>query len=79
MKRLARIWRPRNRRQTTETAPRRDTHITHEQSPLQIGISPQMPGTMPRAEDDATTRERSPSFHDQPGSGKDTSTRHFYF
>lgn len=79
MTRLARIWRPRNRRRAPETVARRDTHITREQSPLQIGISPQMPGSMPRAEDDAATRERSPSFHDQPGSGKDTSTRHFYF
>jgi hypothetical protein len=79
MKRLARIWKARNRRPTAEQPTRRDTHITREQSPLQIGISPQMPGSMPRAEDDAATRERSPSFHDQPGSGKDTSTRHFYF
>jgi hypothetical protein len=74
-----RIWRRRDRRRTVEPAPRRDTHVTHGQSPVQIGISPAMPGSMPRAEDDAATRARSREFHDQPGSGKDTSTRHFYF
>jgi hypothetical protein len=46
---------------------------------VHVGISPQLPASMPRWEDDATTRERSPAFHDQPGSGKDTSTRYFYF
>jgi len=75
---LTRIWRPRTRRPVND-APRRDTHVTHEQAPLQIGISPQMPGTMPRAEDDRATHDRSPAFHDSAGSGKRTSTRHFYF
>ncbi len=28
------------------------------------------PASMPRGEDDATVRERSPEFHDRPGSGK---------
>ena len=28
------------------------------------------PSSMPRGEDDATVRERSPEFHDRPGSGK---------
>jgi hypothetical protein len=79
MKRLARLWRRRDRRQIADAVPRRDTHVTQQQSPLQIGISPQMPASMPRYEDDAATRDRSPSFHDQPGSGKNTSTRHFYF
>jgi hypothetical protein len=73
-----RLWRPR-RRPAVKPAPRPDTHVTREQSPLQIGISPQMPGSMPRAEDDRATLERSPAFHDRPGSGNDTSTRHFYF
>jgi hypothetical protein len=44
-----------------------------------MGISPQMPWSMPRAEDDRTTLDRSPAFHDRPGSGNNTSTRHFYF
>jgi hypothetical protein len=79
MKRPARVWRRRDRRPFTEVTPLRDTHVTHEQSPVQIGISAQMPGSMPRYEDDAATRDRSREFHDQPGSGKDTSTRHFYF
>ena len=30
------------------------------------GISPQDPGSMPRAEDDDETLERSPEFHDTP-------------
>jgi hypothetical protein len=34
---------------------------------------------MPRAEDDATTRGRSPEFHDRPGSGKLTKNRQFVF
>jgi hypothetical protein len=33
------------------------------------GISPQDPGTMPRAEDDKETYERSPEFHDRPDPG----------
>ena len=32
------------------------------------GISPQQPETMPRAEDDEETFERSPEFHDRPPS-----------
>jgi hypothetical protein len=79
MKRLARLWRRRDRRQIADAVARRDTHVTPQQAPLQTGISPQMPASMPRYEDDAATRDRSRSFHDQPGSGKDTATRHFYF
>jgi hypothetical protein len=75
----SRFWRPRDRRRIAQPTPRRDTHVSHDQSPVQIGISPQVPGSMPRAEDDGLTRDRSPAFHDQPGSGKDTSTRYFYF
>jgi hypothetical protein len=33
------------------------------------GISPDDPGTMPRAEDDEETYERSPEFHDRPDPG----------
>ena len=72
-----RIWR--RRRPVAETPPRRDTHVTREQSPLQVGIAPQMPASMPRAEDDAKTRDQSPAFRDSPGSGKGTAVRHFYF
>jgi hypothetical protein len=39
--------------------PRRDPR-------LEEGISPQNPDTMPRAEDDEETFERSPEFHDHP-------------
>jgi hypothetical protein len=38
--------------------PRRDPHSTE-------GITPQKPETMPRAEDDEDTFERSPEFHDR--------------
>ncbi|HUE89708.1 MAG TPA: hypothetical protein VMO26_26835 [Vicinamibacterales bacterium] len=76
---LIRIWRSRHPRPSREDTPRRDTHVTREQSPLRIGIAPQMPGSMPRAEDDAATREKSPAFHDSPGSGNGTAVRHFYF
>jgi hypothetical protein len=33
------------------------------------GISPADPDTMPRAEDDEQTFERSPEFHDHPAPG----------
>jgi hypothetical protein len=33
-------------------------------------IGPHDPASMPRAEDDAEVLERSPEFHDRPGSGK---------
>lgn len=77
-----RVWR--RRRQPPAPAspavpPAKDTHVTYDQAPLQIGISPQMPGSMPRAEDDDATRRRSPEFHDRPGSGNGTAIRHFYF
>ena len=35
--------------------------------PVPEGITPQNPATMPRAEDDAETRRKSPEFHDRPG------------
>jgi hypothetical protein len=38
--------------------PRRDPRSTE-------GITPQKPETMPRAEDDEDTFERSPEFHDR--------------
>ena len=58
---------------------RRDTHVTHEQSPVGIGIDAQMPTSMPRAEDDIITRAGSRDFHDQPGSGGNTSRRQLFF
>lgn len=33
------------------------------------GITPQRPGSMPRAEDDAKTAAKSPEFHDDPNPG----------
>ena len=57
----------------------RDTHVTLEDAPVQPGINAQTPNSMPRAEDDAESRARSPEFHDRPGSGKHTADRWFYF
>jgi hypothetical protein len=57
----------------------RDTHVTHEQSPVGIGIDAQMPNSMPRAEDDVITRAGSREFHDQPGSGSNTVRRHLFY
>jgi hypothetical protein len=54
---------------------RKDTHITAEQGRDQPGIDAQLPNTMPRAEDDALTRARSPEFHDRPGSGRHVADR----
>ena len=62
-----------------DIVPRRDTHVTHKGSPVLPGISPQTPGTMPRAEDDETTRANSPDFHDRPGSGRHTADRLKWF
>lgn len=80
MKATSRFWR---RRRTTSpdarSAPLRDTHLTHAESPVRIGITAQMPSTMPRAEDDVATRAGSRDFHDQLGSGRDTANRGFYF
>jgi hypothetical protein len=80
-------WRDIRRVGSTEQAPhpspvtteRRDTHITHAQSPVGIGIDAQMPNSMPRSEDDAVTRAGSRDFHDQPGSGGNTASRHLFF
>ena len=58
---------------------RRDTHVTHEQSPIATGIDAQVPNSMPRAEDDGITRAGSREFHDQPGSGGNTACRHVFF
>jgi hypothetical protein len=63
----------------TDAAPRRDTHLTHADSPVRPGINPQTPSSMPRAEDDEDTRANSPEFHDRPGSGKDTANRLTFF
>ena len=64
---------------TADTVLRKDTHVTHTAAPVLAGISPQTPGTMPRAEDDDATRAHSPEFHDRPGSGKNTADRLKYF
>ena len=58
---------------------RKDTHVTKEDSPVLPGIDAQIPESMPRAEDDASTWAHSPEFHDRPGSGKHTADRHRYF
>jgi hypothetical protein len=79
MKRPARFWRRRDRRTLTQVTPREETHVTHEQSPLQLGIPLQVPDSMPRSDDDAATRDRSRPLHNGPGSGKDTSIRTFSF
>lgn len=34
--------------------------------PVEEGINPQNPSSMPRAEDDEETRRNSPEFHDRP-------------
>lgn len=61
------------------TTPRKDTHVTKNDSPVSPGIDAQVPGSMPRAEDDVATRARSPEFHDRPGSGRHTADRHDVF
>lgn len=58
---------------------RKDTHVTHEDAPVRPGINAQTPNSMPRAEDDDTTRAHSPEFHDRPGSGKHTADKQIYF
>ena len=60
-------------------AAHKDTHVTHEGSPVLPGISPQTPGSMPRAEDDAETLADSLDFHDRPGSGRHTADRLKFF
>jgi hypothetical protein len=81
MKSTTRTWRLRrsSRAAPATTTPRRDTHITPEQSKVQVGIDAQIPNSMPRAEDDAITRARSPEFRDRPGSGHDIANRQFEF
>jgi hypothetical protein len=61
------------------SSPRKDTHLTPEDSPERPGIDAQRPSSMPRAEDDELTRARSPEFHDRPGSGQHTADRHNVF
>jgi hypothetical protein len=68
---------------TTTVAPapaaHKDTHVTKADAPVLPGISPQVPGSMPRAEDDAETLAHSRDFHDRPGSGRDTANRLKFF
>jgi hypothetical protein len=68
----------RGKRLTNAVRPR-DTHVTHDQAPVGIGIDAQIPNSMPRAEDDAITGAGNRDSHDRPGSGSDTAMRHFYF
>jgi hypothetical protein len=68
-----------HRRMKKSLPPRHDTHITAAQAPDRPGINAQTPGTMPRGEDDASTREHSPEFHDRPGSGRHIADRHKIF
>jgi hypothetical protein len=79
MKRTSRTWRPRRSPVAVPALVRKDTHVTHENSPIGIGIDARMPSSMPRAEDDDVSRERSFEFHDRPGSGKRTADRQFWF
>lgn len=62
-----------------DAVPHKDTHVTHDDAPVLPGINAQTPGTMPRAEDDESTRANSPDFHDRPGSGRHTADRLTYF
>ena len=80
MRLTAHLWRPRrSARVSRDARTRRDTHLTHEQSPQRTGIDAQVPNSMPRSEDDAITGAGSWDFHDRPGSGKDTARREFFF
>ena len=80
MKRTSRFWRSRRPASSAALAsPRRDTRLTPEQSPQRVGIDAQVPDSVPRAEDDAITRARSPEFYDRPGSASGTATRTFRF
>ncbi len=40
------------------------------------GISPEDPGSMPRAEDDQSTFDNSPEFHDRPDPGPNVGREH---
>lgn len=46
------------------------SHQTRPVTPVEEGINPTKPDTMPRGEDDADTERNSPEFHDRPGSGR---------
>lgn len=63
----------------TNKGTREDTHVTKKDSPQGPGIDAQDPSSMPRAEDDESTRAHSPEFHDRPGSGKNISERKRYY
>ncbi len=56
----------------SDETPRKDTHVTKQDSPEGPGITSQNPDSMPRADDDKATRARSREFHDHPGSGRHT-------
>jgi hypothetical protein len=47
-----------------------DVPISHKGAPPRPqpdGINPQNPGSMPRGEDDESTKKTSPEFNDPPG------------
>jgi hypothetical protein len=80
--RIRQSWRRRGStapRRSRTPVPIRDTHLTAAQTPRGVGIDAQMPNSMPRAEDDATTRAGSHEFHDRPGSGSDSARRLRFF
>jgi hypothetical protein len=56
-----------------------DPHVTKQDTPVLPGVDAQDPDSMPRAEDDEATREKSPEFHDRPGSGGRIAERHQVF
>jgi hypothetical protein len=63
----------------TDTALRKDTHVSHDDAPVLPGTNAQTPSSMPLADDDEATRAHSPEFHDRPGSCKHTADRLRYF
>ena len=71
--------RPRRGKRLAQAETPHDTHVTHDQAPVRVGIDSQVPTSMPRAEDDAATGAGNRDTHDRPGSGRDTSRRQIYF
>ncbi len=56
------------KRQSPTGRRQRPRDVASDQPAEQTGdITPQDPGSMPRAEDDEAVFEKSPEFHDRPG------------
>jgi hypothetical protein len=59
---------------TNQQPPQRDTYARHDAGDAVDNDAPPIglhdPSSMPRWEDDPVVLERSPEFHDRPGSGK---------